>query len=250
MMTSSSEIAMKAPSSPPVVDESQAPQASEASTLVRPSTVESSQPTIGHLNKRTSKRTPPSHIPIPSSSELGVVTPSFPMTPKTPPPFSDLLMPQSAPPVPPVSSAPPAVAAPSAKKTSEDGDSTPAEFQVRRRQAAKLSRFFGVEANQLADILPSRPSMSRAPSTHASANAAPRKSHSSDRSVRVEADVPALPPRPKTTAPPEIAPRGTTSVEVTSSKGSGPLRFLSQGDTMKQVDIYDAIDQLRRMKSM
>ena len=60
-----------------------------------------------------------------------------PAVPQTPPPFSNFIpalesRPATAPPASPV----------------------PSEFQARRRRAAKLSKFFGVEVNELADALP------------------------------------------------------------------------------------------------
>lgn len=162
-----------------------------------------------------------------------------PPSPRTPPPFADVFDP----------------IAPSddwvhlndnrsiASRHSIDIESSlsPAEFRTRQRRAAKLSQFFGVGMNDLVDVLPAN---------HPSV---PRHYRSDEASnyYRHFAPVP-VPSSPIKTSPSETfstQPIVTTRVEVAASKGSR-YRFLGGGGDVKELDMSDAIEKLRRMKSV
>jgi hypothetical protein len=156
----------------------------------------------------------PSTSPGPRTAErpaLPVRTHSIPapqpgqvprMMTTTPPPFSNLVAPSAlerpatAPPVSPL----------------------PSEFQARRRRAAKLSKFFGVEVNVVAEALPTE-----------------------------------LPPSGKTSMAQdggacERPPHPQTSLMVAEARRR---KFLGMdgGDAVEERDMSEVLDQLRKMKS-
>ena len=126
----------------------------------------------------------------------------------TPPPFSNLVAPAAA-------LARPATAPPASP--------TPSEFQARRRRAAKLSKFFGVEVNQLVDALPT--------------DAPPVPSHATstvqDHNTAAE--------RPCYTT-------HQTSLMVAEARRRKFLG-MDSGDDVEERDMAEVLDQLRRMKS-
>ncbi|KAI0704904.1 hypothetical protein BC835DRAFT_1410244 [Cytidiella melzeri] len=99
----------------------------------------------------------------------------------------------------------------------------PEEFQARRRRAAKLSKFFGVEVNSLVDHLPSEATPSR--STRASVqHLLPHAPSSNAGAVKDSTYVP--------------------SVTVAKTRG----RYAYQGN-VEELDMSQVIDKLRKMKS-
>lgn len=134
--------------------------------------------------------------------------PSSPLVPapRTPPPFSNFITPPELRPA----TAPPPSPAPS-------------EFQARRRRAAKLSKFFGVEVNELADALPQDVRATHIPS-HAVGG--------------VAFDNVALVYRQQ--------PYNTSLVVAEATR----RRFLgTDGDDVEERSMVDVIDRLRRMKA-
>lgn len=163
---------------------------------VRPSTSPGPSTTSSMLEQSNNLHAPPSPF-----SRL-------PRTPPTPPPFANIVAPIMVRPAtaPPVSSPP------------------PFEFQTRRRRAAKLSKFFGVEVNQLVDVLPTD-------------------------------IVPPTPSRKTSIAPEEgtfdraaVGGAPQSSLVIAEAKRR---KFLGMdgGDDVEERDMAEVIDQLRRMKS-
>lgn len=95
------------------------------------------------VRPRTSPESHTSGSPIDFNRNVFAPQSSAMIPPRTPPPFSDLAAPLAMRPA----TAPPSSPAPS-------------EFQTRRRRAAKLSKFFGVEVNALAEAVDRLPSIS------------------------------------------------------------------------------------------
>ena len=134
-----------------------------------------------------------------------------PRTPPTPPPFSDY---------PSVFVVPrPATAPPPATSTASP------EFQTRRRRAAKLSKFFGVGVSELAEVLP--PDI-LSPAVPAKAMIAQEQGFS-----------------------PELTQRPSRRPSTTVAEAKNRRRFLggvNEEHDVKEVDMTEVIDQLRRMK--
>lgn len=101
---------------------------------------------------------------------------------------------------------------------------TSPEFHTRRRRAAKLSKFFGVEVNSLVDILPSD-----VPSASTS-----RKASYAD-------------PLPSPSLGVGIA--RASSVTVAEAKKGRRFLGVTEDNDVKELDMTEVIDQLRRMRS-
>ncbi|KAF7791942.1 hypothetical protein EIP86_002968 [Pleurotus ostreatoroseus] len=180
-------------------------------TPIRPSlSTAPSEPNLKHKAKRprtadssASTNRPPPLLPIPTA-----VIHQPPRTPPTPPPFADLL---------PASGSWP-IAPPAPPPTLED-------FQARRRRAAKLSRFFGVEVKQLAEVLP----------PDIPTPAVPAKAVLAQEQAVI----------------PEAIQRPSRRPSTTVSEAKNRRRFLSsnENDDVKEVDMIEVMDQLRRMKN-
>lgn len=183
---------------------------SQAKTLAVPILSPLPLPSRRTVRPRTSSEPRRSSSPLRFNRNLSVPQPAgqTPRTPPTPPPFSDLAsLPAMRP-----ATAPPASPAPS-------------EFQTRRRRAAKLSKFFGVEVNALAEALPT----DRMPSI-------------SSRKTSMAQD-----------GPRERSLSGglshQTSVMVAEARRR---RFLGMNDDEEDVeerDLSEVIDQLRKLRS-
>lgn len=182
-----------------------------------------------------------SHVPQPLPPSLASTTLSvyhtpaaLPPCPPTPPPFSDLFTPPAR------TDASKGMLSGSGSTTSlacdtpPDGGRTSVEFHTRQKRAAKLSKFFGVEMNTLAEVLPTSPRTSTPADSMGSPRSGPRPRKdlrvitNSDGSTTMINSIDLYP------AP------GSPRVEVSREFGRGRA---------KEVDMYDAIDKLRRMKS-
>lgn len=96
---------------------------------------------------------------------------------------------------------------------------------MRQRRAAKLSKFFGVGVGDLADVLPSYPA---APAGFGAGYSPPG-----------------------TRDGPSVLANEDSASSSVNGDHKGPLLYLSHGqNTMQETDMYDAIDRLRRMKSV
>lgn len=203
-------------------------------------------PTLAPISFAKRRRSP---SPRPYTAPSLSIQPSTPTTrisnpppsPRTPPPFSDVFDPPS-----------PSDDwihlnnnHPDVSRPSFDIESTlsPAEFHTRQRRAAKLSQFFGVGLNDLADVLPT--TSSAAPKHHRSDEAG---HHTRNISTAV-LPVPSSPIKVSPTEPFGMQTTVTSRVEVAATKGSR-LRFLGHGGDMKELNMTDAIEKLRRMKSV
>lgn len=131
----------------------------------------------------------------------------LPRTPPTPPPFSNFI----DKPLPP-------------KPSTASIDMGSTEFHARRRRAAKLSQFFGVEVNTLAEALP----------TEIPPTISPRQDQYSF-------DV-----------PPQAITDGvarTPSLTVAETKNRRRFLGATEDNDVKELDMTEVIEQLRRMKS-
>jgi len=146
-----------------------------------------------------------------------------PSLPRTPPPFSDAF---TLPPLPARISS-----APEIYGRASDVNAGP-EFHVRQRRAAKLSKFFGVGMNDIAGVLPSLPPI---PNSASQVEIPPVPNHLTNAPQAISA-----PARSKS----------YTTVEISTEVPRRQLRFLGAGQqsNVKELDMYDAIDQLRRMR--
>lgn len=184
----------------------------------------------------------PPHSPPGGSTTVSVYHAPYhePASPRTPPPFSDSFV-SAAPHSPPRrSTSKPSPPRPSTSHGSSDAGRTSVEFHTRQKRAVKLSKFFGVEMNTLAEVLPTNPRQSGPADTRHDHH--PRRG--SDHSVSAASDdAPAM-----TVVNSLVKPDITVEISAEPAKG-GPLRFL-HGQASKELDMYDAIDKLRRMKSM
>jgi len=183
--------------------------------------------------------------PPPRSSPAGSTLVSVyhaPSTPRTPPPFSDFF--DLVTPPPRTSSAKHVINGSSTSVVNEVPDSKiSVEFHTRQKRAAKLSKFFGVEMNTFADVLPANPRQSTpVDTTHHSQSSPPRKGDK--RVVSSDGAVPSV-----TVMESIIKSDPASRVEVSAEPGKGPLRFL-HGQNARELDMNDAIDKLRRMKSV
>ncbi|THH02850.1 hypothetical protein EW026_g57 [Hermanssonia centrifuga] len=152
--------------------------------------------------------TPPQQLLLIPSSSYNAHQP--PRTPPTPPPFSNFI-PSAT--IQPVTAPPP-------------GDSssiaTP-EFQTRRRRAAKLSKFFGVDVNELVEVLPSEGTITTIVSPSVLAH--------------------------EFSLFPEAGQRPTRKASTTVSEAKNRRRFLGLNDNdLKEMDMPEVIEQLRRIK--
>ncbi|KAJ3488451.1 hypothetical protein NLI96_g2805 [Meripilus lineatus] len=180
-----------------------------AASSQRPSTAPSST----SPRSLTAKHVPP---PLkPSSLSLRALH-QIDDSPRTPPPFSDIIVPVPPPPQ---------------NQSTHDLNATPpptstsrAEFHLRQRRAAKLSKFFGVGVSDLAGVLPSY-TFAPPAATHGGFGYTPPGSRDGRPSVYV-------------------------TDESSPLEDNGPMLYLSHGQkAIKETDMYDAIDRLRRMKS-
>lgn len=161
-----------------------------------------SGPALNRFEHSTTPHTPSAlPMPLPPFAQL-------PGTPQTPPPFSNFILAHEPRPA----TAPPASPAPS-------------EFQTRRRRAAKLSKFFGVEVNELADALPTDVAPSR------KASLVPEEGSAFD-------DVDSVHHRHHRRASLVVA-------EATRRQFPG----MDSRDDVEERDMSEIIDRLRRMKS-
>ncbi|TCD63388.1 hypothetical protein EIP91_005596 [Steccherinum ochraceum] len=215
----------------------------------------------------------PPATPPPGASRLGSLSPPLspsagsttvsvfhtpfhsPPSPRTPPPFSNIISP------PPRTSSVKSngstaslVASPDAKGSSKDDSKTSLEFHTRQKRAAKLSKFFGVEMNTLAEVLPANPRQS-APveSRHASNtyNGSPGRDRDQQRQQRNVVSSDDVAPSAMVLESLAQADRvpASSRVEIVTEHGKGPLRFL-HGQNARELDMNDAIEKLRRMKSV
>lgn len=167
-------------------------------------------PILSPLPVPSGKGVRPKTNPVPSMSGSSLSIPQstgthLPVTPPTPPPFSNLASPLAMRPA----TAPPSSPAPS-------------EFQTRRRRAAKLSKFFGVKVNEVAEALPADDVSSRKTSM---AQEGPRERSLSGGLGH------------------------HTSIVVAEARRR---RFLGLGDGEEDVeerDLSEVIDQLRKLRS-
>ncbi|KAI0079602.1 hypothetical protein K474DRAFT_1770147 [Panus rudis PR-1116 ss-1] len=177
-------------------------------------------------SRHSSVRSRPSTAPVRAKPELRSIDTSSrlvtkqvyypPPSPPSPIPFSDVCIPSSD------ASGPPEVPSETTSSTTSK-----TEFHARQKRAAKLSKFFGVGLNDLADVLPST-----APATKPN-----RHMRSSSIQLDSTSEIHTLPPLP-------LSPM---RVEVAAAKGR--KRFLGSGEEVKELDMNDAIEKLRRMKS-
>ena len=131
-----------------------------------------------------------------------------PRTPPTPPPFSNYIQTPA-----PYNSLP----------TATNAETGSPDFHARRRRAAKLSKFFGVEVNTLAEALPNEISSAMAI----------RKSVSSVAPKRSVSDGVARAP----------------SLTVAEAKNRRRFLGAAEENDVKELDMTEVIEQLRRMKS-
>lgn len=164
--------------------------------------------------------------------------PYDPPSPTSPAPFSDIIVP------------PPRTSASlgnnaniSRTSITTDGTAPPKnsfEFHTRQRRAAKLSKFFGVEMNSLVDVLPANRLSSATADMNVRRDGPGR--NSVQRKISDESDA--------MTLVSGEAVKAESRVEVSAELAKGPLRFLHGQAGAKDLDMADAIDKLRRMKSV
>ncbi|GBE78378.1 hypothetical protein BKA93DRAFT_621293 [Sparassis latifolia] len=159
-----------------------------------------------------------------------------PQSPATPPPFSNLFV--WAPPQLPVPT-------PEERPPSPSHEPSP-DFRTRRLRAAKLSRFFGVAPKDLAEALPAMPSYGMGEGSHA------RRPQTPAYPAEIDLATAMLPPYhiPERTHP-EVAHarKLSTTVEVAAEVPKGPFRIGRPGqNVVKEMDMRDVIQQLRKMK--
>ncbi|CAL1696042.1 unnamed protein product [Somion occarium] len=209
----------------------------------------SNNPNLTPANSTPRRRSPsPRPSTAPATSTLSSRTSTMPSSkvshrppsPRTPPPFSDVF-------IPPPPSGGYSQYHSNVSRASVDAETTltPAEFHARQKRAAKLSKFFGVGLNDLADVLPANMSTSL-----------PR-GMSEDKGNRGRSSS-AVPPQSPPSSPVQTSPSMdwtpmqpmvSSRVEVATAKGSR-LRFFGLGEDVKEMDMNDAIEKLRRMKSV
>lgn len=154
-------------------DEPEAMRASQESEDVTTQAQGLTVPILSSLPQPRRKGVHPSTILEPGRSEsshqpyhmlpISQPTAAYPARiPPTPPPFSNIISPPAM---------RPATAPPSSP--------VPSEFQTRRRRVTKLSKFFGVEVNELAEALPT----GRSPSISASRKTSMAQEGSRERSL-------------------------------------------------------------------
>ncbi|PSR72414.1 hypothetical protein PHLCEN_2v11757 [Hermanssonia centrifuga] len=165
-----------------------------------------------NIGPDTSTTPPQQLLLIPSSASYNAHQP--PRTPPTPPPFSNfipsaMIQPVTAPPPPPPGGDSSSIATP--------------EFQTRRRRAAKLSKFFGVDVNELVEVLPSEGTITTIVSPSVLAH--------------------------EFSLFPEAGERPTRKASTTVSEAKNRRRFLGLNDNdLKEMDMPEVIEQLRRIK--
>ncbi|PCH33555.1 hypothetical protein WOLCODRAFT_135187 [Wolfiporia cocos MD-104 SS10] len=169
--------------------------------------------------------------------------------PRTPPPFSSLIFAPSFP--------ADVRAGRGAERCSEDTDGRrsthsppPGDFRARRLRAAKLSRFFGVAPNDLANVLSAPPP--------ASFNGAPNAAHpphqhhsSATYSHHQPSHAPPLPNSPPATATELSEPprkHSVSTVEVATEVPRGFPFGRPEKKPIQDSDMAEVLDQLRRMR--
>lgn len=154
-----------------------------------------------------------------------------PPPPHTPPPFSDFVL--YSPPI--RTSASKGKPPSDATVDVSDTQNNPVEFHTRRKRAAKLSQFFGVEMNTMAEVLPAVPRQS----SPSSGTGHARKSSEHRRKLSSDESVPPLPPLVMVNGAP-----------MDANVADAPKVRILHGDKDREMDLNDAIDKLRRMKSV
>ena len=210
----------------------------------------SNNSTLAPINFDQHRRSP---SPRPYTAPSATMQPPTPTTriyhpppsPRTPPPFSDLFDPPS-----------PADdwvelndSPPDASRVSLDIESSlsPADFHARQRRAAKLSQFFGVGLNDLADVLPANSSAPKRNKNDVAGN----HNRLPSTAIMPAPPIPISPMKPSPSPADTFGmhPMVTTRVEVAAAKSSR-LRFLGHGGDVREMDMSDAIEKLRRMRSV
>ncbi|KAL4243452.1 hypothetical protein ABKN59_001132 [Abortiporus biennis] len=239
---SSSEVVEKevSNSTPNVLDDSTSSSQTATPVLSEPFSIQNTEEPMAKPKPKPSLRSlRPSTAP-PSSSSIRDLS-----VPSTPPPFASAIASRTN-----LLESQDVIRVHNSSKTdistsssSQQMKGSTPEFHVRQRRAAKLSKFFGVGMNDLANLLPplDLPGPSFTDAATATTSTSPiEPSNNGGISIKGSGGHRRA---PSTSI---VQSNGTTTVEVSAVVPKGPLRFLGGA---KEFDMDDAIEQLRKMKS-